>query len=111
MSNKKKKVTPPPPIQIGPFSPRIGKLFLDELNNNKSQYQIDKERNIKNAIIEIGDTVKDKYGKGHYEFGIELGNYTSGEYGSYCLTFHKNSEYCCNVIWDMIFGEYKIIEI
>jgi hypothetical protein len=39
MSNKKKKITPPPPIQIGPFSPRIGKLFQDELNKNKKLWK------------------------------------------------------------------------
>ena len=38
MENKKKKTTPPPsPIQIGPFSPRIGKLFQDELNKGKNK--------------------------------------------------------------------------
>jgi hypothetical protein len=80
-------------------------------DNNKTQYQLEKEREFKNAIIEISDKVKDKYGDGKYTFGIEMGNYTSGEYGSYCLTFHKDGEYCCNVIWDMIFSKYKIIEI
>lgn len=35
--NKKKKDRPkPPPIQIGPFSPRIGKLFQEELNKEKN---------------------------------------------------------------------------
>ena len=38
MGNKKKKTTQkPPPIQIGPFSPRIGKLFQDELNKEKNE--------------------------------------------------------------------------
>jgi hypothetical protein len=80
-------------------------------DNNKTQYQLEKEREFKNDIIEIGGKVKDKYGEGKYTFGIEMGNYTSGEYGSYCLTFHKDNQYCCNVLWDRIFGEYKIIEI
>lgn len=37
MSNKKKKVVTPPPIQLGPFSPRIAKIFQDELNKNEIQ--------------------------------------------------------------------------
>ncbi len=81
------------------------------VTNHKSQYQLDREKKFIKAIIEIGDRVKDKYGEGKYTFGIEMGNYTSGEYGSYCLTFHRDGKYCCNVIWDMIFGEYKIIGI
>jgi len=38
MKNKKKKVIQPsPPIQIGPFSPRIAKIFQDELNKEKNR--------------------------------------------------------------------------
>jgi hypothetical protein len=36
VKNKKKKVAPPPPITIGPFSPRIAKIFQDELNKEKN---------------------------------------------------------------------------
>jgi len=36
MKNKKKKVIPPPPITIGQFSPRIGKLFQEQINKEKN---------------------------------------------------------------------------
>ncbi len=34
---KGKKTTPTPPITIGPFSPRIAKIFQDELNKEKTK--------------------------------------------------------------------------
>ena len=77
--------------------------------DNNGEYEKKKQEEFRLGMIEIGEKVKEKFGEGKYKFSIDMGNYTSGEYGSYCLTFHKDDEYCCNVIWDRIFSKYKII--
>jgi hypothetical protein len=77
--------------------------------DNSGEYEKKKQEEFRLGIIEIGDKIKEKFGEGKYKFGIDMGNYTSGEYGSYNLTFYKDDYYYCNVIWDIIFNECKII--
>lgn len=77
--------------------------------DNNGEYEKKKQEEFRLGIIEIGDKIKEKFGEGKYKFSIDMGNYTSGEYGSYCLTIHKDDEYCCHVIWDIIFNECRVI--
>jgi hypothetical protein len=79
------------------------------ISDNRDEYKKKKEEEFRLGIIEIGEKVKEKFGEGKYKFSIDMGNYTSGEYGSYCLTIHKDDEYCCHVIWDIIFNECRVI--
>lgn len=61
------------------------------------------------GLKDILTYVKDKFGF-EQTFSIEIGNFTSYEYGSYRLIF-KNKDTniaTCTVIWDVIFGEVKI---
>jgi hypothetical protein len=44
-------------------------------------------------------------------FNIELGNFTSEEYGSYRIPFYnKEGSLVCYIIADVIFGEWRIFK-
>lgn len=74
---------------------------------SSSKHKVD-DRLIK-GLKDILIYVKDKFGF-QQTFSIEIGNFTSDEYGSYRLIFkNKNTNITtCTVIWDAIFGEIKI---
>lgn len=62
------------------------------------------------GLMEILSIVQAKYGDSQ-TFTLEMGNFTSPEYGSYKMVFRdtKNPDIIlCTVIYDYIFGEVKI---
>lgn len=64
------------------------------------------------GLMEILSIVQAKYGDSE-TFTLEMGNFTSPEYGSYKMIFRdsKNPDIIlCTVIYDYIFGEVKIQE-
>lgn len=62
------------------------------------------------GLMEILSIVQAKYGDSQ-TFTLEMGNFTSPEYGSYKVVFRdtKNLDIIlCTVVYDYIFGEVKI---
>lgn len=80
---------------------------ITNISYSISKHKVD-DRLIK-GLKDILTYVKDKFGF-NQTFSIEIGNFTSDEYGSYRLIFkNKNTNITtCTVIWDAIFGEVKI---
>lgn len=88
------------------------------MNNNRiNQYSItyskpEPDYEFSKSLMEILSLIKAKYGD-NQTFTLEMGNFTSDEYGSYRMIFKdsKNPDITlCTVIWDRIFGEVKIQE-
>jgi hypothetical protein len=57
----------------------------------------------------IDEFITPNYGNNLF-MSIDLGNFTSGEYGSYKISFKKNETEVCYIIADVIFGKYKLYE-
>jgi len=53
------------------------------------------------VILEFGNELK---------MSIELGFFTSGQYGSYKILFTKNDKEVCYIIADTILGEWQIFK-
>jgi hypothetical protein len=65
--------------------------------------------NSTNALMEVITKVQALFGT-TTSFTLEMGNFTSPEYGSYKMVFTDRDVYCCTAIWDKIFGECKIYQ-
>jgi len=61
------------------------------------------------ALMEIITKVQALFGTAT-TFTLQMGNFTSSEYGSYKMIFKDKDVYCCTVIWDKIFGECKVYQ-
>lgn len=69
----------------------------------------DEDASTGKALMEIINKVEALFGTAS-TFSLQMGNYTSPEYGSYKMVFVNKGVYCCTVIWDKIFGECKIYQ-
>jgi len=69
----------------------------------------DEDTSTGKALMEIINKVEALFGTAT-TFSLQMGNYTSPEYGSYKMIFKDKGVYCCTVIWDKIFGEYKVYQ-
>lgn len=79
------------------------------LASNKHQEEIASEFS-KNLTQIVNEHIIPKYGK-DLKFSIQLGLWTSDEYGSYKIPFYdKNDNDICYIIADVIIGEWKLYE-
>jgi mRNA-degrading endonuclease RelE of RelBE toxin-antitoxin system len=82
----------------------VSKTAFDDYNIEfKKQFSNNLKEIINNTIIPtFGSSLK---------FDIELGNFTSGEYGSYRIPFYnKENNLICYIIADTIYGKWEIFK-
>ena len=81
------------------------------LSSNYNKYQEERAAEFSKNLTEIvNEHIIPKYGK-DLNFSIQLGLWTSDEYGSYKIPFYdKNDNDVCYVIADVIIGEWKLYE-
>lgn len=85
------------------------------LNVNNSNYVEYQRQRFQKTFYEpfkqiFEEHVVPKYGNCGYTMDIQLGLWTSAEYGSYRISFKQQEKEFCYIIADIIIGEWKLYE-